>query len=311
MNRNCYTRRHTLGRLRWMRIVGCTVNRTRRLATFAVVVSFLSVAMTGPAAQALTARTTYHVFASVKSDASVTGDGEHDAYVGTGGLLLPRSFTGGGGTRKRVAGCLSCTWRYTVYCAQDSDSMCAHAVTTCPSGQVRYRVWFGTDADWLKVVGSVCWGWKRPVTRVDIDEKISQVALRTLPPIVLGSEPPKGTLTSVPVNFHTGQPSRFTPQPMKLAGYTVKIVAIGRWRWSWGDASSQWTSSPGDVYPHMLVAHRYRKPGKYLVNVKATWSATYTVAGIGTFEVLGDPVTQDDSLEVYVASSRALLTNWK
>ena len=249
--------------------------------------------------------------AAVRGDASVVGDDQHNAYVGTGGLLLPHSFTGGGEVKKRISNCLTCTWKYTTYCAQGTDSMCAHAVTTCPAGQIRYRVWFGTDEQWLSVVGSVCWGWKRPVTRKIINEEISQVAVRNVPTLSPGYEPPGGSLTSIPVNFHSGQPLEFRAEPMVVAGYTVRVVAVARWLWRWGDGSSQWTSSPGTKYPVLSLTHRYRKPGSYSVRVHTVWAAKYTVAGFGTFDVLGDPVTQESSLELTVDSSRVVLTPWE
>jgi len=49
----------------------------------------------------------------VAANPNVGGNNSISAYVGTGGLLLPDSFSGSKATKSAVADCLGCTWRYT------------------------------------------------------------------------------------------------------------------------------------------------------------------------------------------------------
>jgi hypothetical protein len=195
---------------------------------------------------------------TVHSDPSidVSGDDEVDAYRGTGGLLLPSSYSGNSSSKKIVAQCLDCVWRYTVYCQQGRGGFCAHAVTTCPSGQVRYRVWFGKSEQTTKVVGTVCWGFSKPTTRTDIESELRNSALRYVPVLNPGVAPKGSTYTSVPIFVWSGQPQLFSPEPMYLAGHQVQIRATALWQWRWGDGTVQWTSVPGSRLPKPTLSHR-------------------------------------------------------
>lgn len=249
--------------------------------------------------------------AQARVSSSVVGDDINDAYVGSGGLLLPSSFTGSSSTKRNVSTCMECVWKYTVYCAADSDVMCGHAVTTCSAGMVRYRVWFGHHADELAVIGSVCWGSSKPATRRDIENRLDDLVVRFVPSLHLECNPPGDTLTAIPVICFTGQPTVFRPTPFSLGGRTVRITASPTWRWDWGDGVREWHAVPGKPYPSHQIDHRYRQPGGYEVAVKAVWSAKYSVSGIGTFQVAGDVITQNDAMDIGVHSARAIRTNPK
>ena len=238
------------------------------------------------------------------------GDDTLDAYVGDGGLLLPGSFTGSLTTRNHVADCWDCVWKYSIYCAYGTDGMCQHSVATCPLGQIRYRVWFGRDAADVTVIGSVCWGGGHPLTRRELETSVRQTAMRTVPPLRPGFDPAGGTLTSVPVVFRTGQPTRYRAPEMRVAGFVVRVSAVPRWHWDWGDGQSTWTSNPGASYPSTAVTHQYRRSGRYAARVRTVWLASYTVSGLGPFAVTGDTVTQSASLDVPVRASRVVLAPW-
>jgi len=237
----------------------------------------------------------------------VGGDNSISAYVGTGGLLLPDSFTGSGSTRSSVANCLGCTWRYTIYCMQGANSPCKHAVTSCPRGSLRYRVWFGRSASSVAVVGSVCWGSSTPVTRRQVENRIDDHVIRYVPALRPGFDPPGGSLTSVPVIFWTSQPTSFRPPNFSLSGHSVSITARPTWRWTWGDGGSTWKSVSGAQYPSRQITHQYRNPGNYSVNVTTVWQAQYTVSGVGTFEVSGEVLRQSRNLSVPIKSAKTVL----
>lgn len=240
--------------------------------------------------------------------ADVVGDDSSDAYVGTGGLLLPSSFTGGGSTKREVASCMGCVWKYSIYCAIDSTDMCAHAVQTCPPQQVRYRVWFGNSQEQLAVIGSVCWGHHTPETRKQIEDRIDDLVVRHVPPAHIECVPPQDTLTLLPLICFTTQPVVFRPAAFRLATHTVRITAVPKWRWEWGDGTIQWRSIPGRPYPSHLIMHTYRSQGRFQIDATTVWGATYRVSGLGTFQVSGDVITQTTRLGVTVHATKSLRT---
>lgn len=244
---------------------------------------------------------------SYAADPDVSGNNAIAAYVGTGGLLLPGSFSGSTTRKSAVARCTGCTWKYTVYCSHGSDVPCKHAVTSCPRGTLRYRVWFGTSPELLSVIGSVCWGNATPVTRRSMEQKIDDYVVRYVPALKPGFDPPGGSLTSVPVIFWTGQPTQFKPPKFSLSGHKVAITAKPTWRWSWGDGASAWKSVAGAQYPSRQVTHQYRNPGNFKVAVTTVWEAEYTVSGIGTFEVTGEVVQQTKEFIVPIKSAQTVL----
>lgn len=244
--------------------------------------------------------------AATKPISGVVGDDNSDAYIGTGGLLLPTSFSGPSSTKRKVASCLGCVWKYTTYCASDSTDMCAHAVATCPTGQIRYRVWFGASRETVDVIGSVCWGSHIPATRRQIEDRLDDLVVRRVPELHIACDPPDDTLTSIPIVCFTTQPTQFKPSPFTLANHTVRVTATAKWHWVWGDGDAFWKAIPGRAYPATQISHRYRVSGDYTVHVTSVWSASYAVTGVGTFTVGGDIISQDAHLSVAVHSAKTL-----
>jgi hypothetical protein len=248
---------------------------------------------------------------SLAANPEVSGDNSIAAYVGTGGLLLPDSFSGSEVTKSEVAQCLGCTWRYTIYCMQGADSPCQHAVTACPRRSLRYRVWFGQTPDEVAVVGSVCWGSSTPITRRHAEGEVTDYVIRYIPQLQPGFDPPGGSITSVPVIFWTGQPANFKPAGFTLSGHSVSITAQPTWRWTWGDGTSAWKTVAGAQYPSRQITHQYRSPGDYRVVVTAIWQAEYVVSQVGTFEVSGEVLRQSQNLAVPVKSAQTVLISHK
>jgi len=244
---------------------------------------------------------------SFSATPDVGGNNSISAYVGTGGLLLPDSFSGSKATKSAVSDCLGCTWRYTIYCMQGANAPCKHAVTSCPRGSLLYRVWFGRTPTTIAVIGSVCWGSTEPITRRQVEGRIDDYVVRYIPALRPGFDPPGGSLTSVPVIFWTGQPTNFKPPSFMLSGHSVSITAIPTWRWIWGDGTSAWKSVAGAQYPSRQISYQYRSPGNYDVGVTAVWQAKYTVTGIGTFDASGEILRQSGKLAVPVRSSKTVL----
>jgi hypothetical protein len=239
----------------------------------------------------------------------VSGDNQMAAYIGTGGLLLPDSFSGSTDTKSHVASCLGCTWSYTIYCMQEANTPCRHAVVSCPAGSLLYRVSFGLTPSTVSEIGSVCWGSSQPLTRELAEANVRDQVIRYVPALVPGFDPPDGTLTSIPAIFWTGQPTILVPPSFSLSGRSVTITARPTWRWVWGDGSSVWKSVPGAQYPSRQITHQFRAPGDYQTQVTTVWSATYTVSGAGTFDVAGEVIRQTQVLQVPVKSARTVLVS--
>lgn len=237
----------------------------------------------------------------------VSGDNQMAAYIGTGGLLLPDSYSGSSETRTQVANCLGCTWTYTIYCRQDSNTPCRHAVVSCPAGALLYRVSFGLTSSTVSEIGSVCWGSSQPLTRELAQASVRDYVIRYVPKLVPGFDPPGGTLTSIPGIFWTGQPTILEPPSFYLSGRSVTITATPTWRWVWGDGSAVWKSVPGAPYPSRQITHQFRLPGDYQTQVTTVWKATYTVSGVGTFDVSGEVIRQSQVVQVPVKSARTVL----
>lgn len=237
----------------------------------------------------------------------VVGNNEMAAYIGTGGLLLPGSFSGNQETKSQVANCIGCTWAYTVYCMYDSEGLCKHSVSTCSAGQIRYRVWFGSSRQSMMVIGSVCWGSGMPPTRQALENHISDLVVTYVPKLEVSISPPDGSITAIPVLAWVNQERLFAPPTFSLAGRNVSIQAIANWRWVWGDGNVQWLSIPGAPYPSKQISHHYRIEGDYLLTVTTVWQANYTVEGIGTFSTAGELVTQNDSINIPILRARSVL----
>ena len=130
--------------------------------------------------------------------------------------------------------------------------------------------------------------------------------VRAVPPPHLTVEPPRGVLPQVPTLFDSGQPAVLEPSVHALAGTQVVLRPVARWHWDFGDGTSLDTQVPGSHYPDLTVSHVYRAVGTFLVRVRTTWTATFTVNGSSPRAVDGS-VTQHAQLAVRVGQGRAVL----
>ena len=239
----------------------------------------------------------------------VTGDDEIDAFVGTGGLLLPSSFSGSQKNRHAVANCLNCVWRFSVYCAQDSQEMCAHAAITCPVGKIRYRIRFSRIGETPMTIGSVCWGSSKPMTREKMGLEIKERVARYLPDLEMGITPSPRTITMVPIIVWSGQKPEIRLPHFRLGGFNVSVIASATWLWSWGDGTRTWTRQSGKRFPSTQLTHQFRRAGTFNVSVRSYWFGQYLVSGIGKFPAIGGPIEQFDSQFVSVVNQEVRLSD--
>ncbi len=244
------------------------------------------------------------------TETDVRGDDERDAYVGTGGLLLPGTVDRR--TRQEVASCPGCRWRLSTPCEVpgagtpfDGQPICLSVVRGCPGGRL-LRSWFmGAGQPWREV-GLVCVPPAGPVTVADVAQAARARVERGIPPLAPGFQPPRGVLTQIPVVFESGQPAGGRTWGLDLLGRDVTLSASPVWSWQFGDGAELDTSYPGGRYPDVGVTHVYRRSGAYRVACTATWSASFIVDGLGPFAV-AEPVRQTQVRLVEVGEGRALL----
>lgn len=248
------------------------------------------------------------VQASDSKPISVTGDDSKDTYTGTGGLLLPKTFTGTPEQKTSVSNCLDCRWSYRLQCASDLHDMCMQAAMSCPASTIRYAVWFQRAGEESQQIGSVCWGKTIPATRTTVTKEINQQALRHVPDLNIGSIPRRDSIQGIPNYFGTGQPRNYVPPAMMLSGLKVHIRAQPIWRWVWGDGSSQWVRTPGNLSTASPVSHTFTRAGIYQISVTTVWQATFSIDGFGTYPVTGPVIRQSDALTLHVHRQHVALS---
>jgi hypothetical protein len=278
----------------------------RRAALRALVAGALMLlvgtALAGPGAAATTGRPA--------PSADVVGDDQADRYVGSGALVIPaRGWQGGDDARASAAGCEDCRWRITEVCTKSEFAAggCRDISLGCPIGTDRVRVWLARPGEDWSLLGTTCLGDAPPTTRTELGAAVAERVARALPPLVLGADPPGGTLVGLPAVLRAGQSAAgLRDVALDVVGLSVDLDARARWRWDHGDGTATWTDGPGGRWPDDTVAHTYRRAGTYLVRVDAVWRATYTVEGLGPFAVPGT-LTQTDTLDLRVREARAVL----
>lgn len=250
------------------------------------------------------------VAAVIDAETIVHGDDERDAYVGTGGLILPPSMDSD--TRREVASCPGCRWRLSTPCevpdagiAFDGQRTCLSVVRGCPGGRL-LRSWFRGDGQPWRELGLICVPPGGPVTVAQVGRAVRGSFERGIPVLRPRFQPTHGVLTQVPVVLDSGQPAGVRTWRLGLLGRDVTLSATPRWSWQFGDGSGQDTSDPGGRYPHLGVAHVYRRAGEYRVSCTTTWSGAFVVDGLGPFPVT-EPVRQTEVRRIDVGEGRALL----
>lgn len=242
--------------------------------------------------------------AAVPAEPDVGGDDGADRYVGTGSVLLPGSF--GSGERASAASCEGCRWRLTTTCLRDIDGGCSGTVGLCPPGEEHLRFWLSRPGSGWVRLGAGCIGPGGPMPMDRVAEVVADRFVRDLPAVDPAAQPSRGAVARIPVVFRSGQPRRWPARTYDLLGSAVTVRAQPLWTWRFDDGASLRTRSPGARWPDADVSHAYGEAGAYEVDVTTRWTATFTVDGLGPFDV-EQPVSQDGRLLVRVGEGRAVL----
>lgn len=239
----------------------------------------------------------------------VGSDDVHDQFVGSGSSgsgSNAGTTSGRGGQSGR--GCPDCIWLAADPCSSQYNALgCGRVVEGCAPGQEQRRIWFSSDAGqtWDDQ-GVRCVGANPGASTTTATQELRDAFARAVPPLRLTAEPARGVLPQVPTLFDSGQPAALQPSTHALAGAQVVLRPVARWHWDFGDGTSLDTQVPGSHYPDLTVSHVYRASGTFVVRVRATWTATFTVNGSSPRAVDGS-VTQQAQLAVLVGQGRAVL----
>lgn len=251
-----------------------------------------------------------HTPALAESTTTVEGDDGRDAYVGTGGLILPASADAT--LRQSVAGCQGCAWRVTSPCVEsalgnafDEQPTCLSVTRGCPVGSLR-RTWFRPEGEAWRDLGLMCMR-ERLTTVADVAQGVRSELMQRLPVLMPAHLPGRGIVTQIPVILSSGQPEGPQEFRWSLLGEDVQVRAVPQWRWRFSDGAVRTVMEPGRLVPSGGVSHVFRQPGRARVDCAAMWRGEFTVAGLGPFPV-AEPIRQTASLEVLVGEGRALLT---
>lgn len=233
----------------------------------------------------------------------VIGDDEQDAFVGSGSLLLPPQIATD--WRRSAASCPGCRWRSVIQCVMTTAGSCRGPARLC-----------GVDGFWLRIfltgpdgvernLGAACFGPSGPVRREVAEALLADEVRALVPPLRTWRQPEGQVLPHLPVVFGVTQSESAIERSFEVIGLPIELIASPRWIWDFG-GSTLHTVSAGRPWPNQTIDRTFRRSGEMPVAVKAVWSATYTVAGVGPLEVV-EPVTQDADVTVPVGQARAVL----
>ncbi|MEY4137438.1 MAG: hypothetical protein RL205_1566 [Actinomycetota bacterium] len=227
-----------------------------------------------------------------------------DRYSGSGGLLLPGTVDSG--TRHQAAECAGCRWRLSDPCAADGGP-CLAITRGCAQLASLLRIRLSSDggSTWSDR-GLVCIPPAGPITVADVAAGVRGEFERLVPELRPRLEPSAGVVTRIPVNFISGQPRGLPPSSHVILGQNVELRPAVRWSWDFGDGAEIGSSEPGEPYPAGTIRHAYRRAGVQVARVRAHWSGTFQVDGLGPFPVTGS-IEQSAAMEVAVGEGRAVL----
>lgn len=236
----------------------------------------------------------------------VIGDDERDMFVGTGSLILPVSMPRPG--REGAADCPGCSWKATLACDPVSPTACRGQARLCPNDHFWLRIWLRRPGGEWQTIGSDCFSPGGPATRVRVEIGIRERLEQAVPALRPTRWPARGVLVHLPVAFDSGQAPGPRGWTWDILGVPVTVTATPRWTWQFAQGAPLVTVAGSQTQAPSAgqVTHVYRSAGPRRVRVSTTWSATYSVPGLGNLAVEGD-VRQVGELAMDVGQARAVL----
>jgi len=135
---------------------------------------------------------------------------------------------------------------------------------------------------------------------------LSDKLVKLLPVGDINFQPEVDPLVNLPVYFWTQTPTRFTAL-VPILDVVVYVNLTPTFTWSFGDGGLFVTTLQGAPFPIGGVTHTYKSSKDYSVNLKVTWTGTWSVNGVTT-PISGNAITQSISRTISVAKAPTRFT---
>jgi len=135
---------------------------------------------------------------------------------------------------------------------------------------------------------------------------LSDKLVRLLPLGDINFQPEVDPLVNLLVYFWTQTPTRFTAL-VPILDVVVYVNLTPTFTWSFGDGGLFVTTLQGAPFPIGGVTHTYKSSKEYSVNLRVTWTGTWSVNGVTT-PISGNAITQSISRTISVAKAPTRFT---
>ena len=135
---------------------------------------------------------------------------------------------------------------------------------------------------------------------------LSDKLVKLLPVGDINFQPEVDPLVNLPVYFWTQTPTRFTAL-VPILDVVVYVNLTPTFTWSFGDGGLFITTMQGAPFPIGGITHTYKSSKDYSVNLKVTWTGTWSVNGVTT-PISGNAITQSISRTISVAKAPTRFT---
>ena len=135
---------------------------------------------------------------------------------------------------------------------------------------------------------------------------LSDKLVKLLPAGDINFQPEADSLVNLPVYFWTQTPTRFTAL-VPILDVVVYVNLTPTFTWSFGDGGLFVTTMQGAPFPIGGVTHTYKSSKDYSVNLRVTWTGTWSVNGVPT-PISGNAITQSISRTISVAKAPTRFT---
>jgi hypothetical protein len=135
---------------------------------------------------------------------------------------------------------------------------------------------------------------------------LSDKLVKLLPLGDINFQPEADPLVNLPVYFWTQTPTRFTAL-VPILDVVVFVNLTPTFTWSYGDGGLFVTTIQGAPFPIGGITHTYKSSNDYSINLKVTWTGTWSVNGVTT-PISGNAITQSISRTISVAKAPTRFT---
>jgi hypothetical protein len=135
---------------------------------------------------------------------------------------------------------------------------------------------------------------------------LSDKLVKLLPLGDINFQPESDPLVNLPVYFWTQTPTMFTAL-VPILDVVVYVNLTPTFTWSYGDGGLFVTTMQGAPFPIGGITHTYKSSKDYSVNLKVTWTGTWSVNGVTT-PISGNAITQSISRTISVVKAPTRFT---